>query len=259
MSRFKLKRTAPFLVWLMLIFSTTALVCAQETQYRDDLFPGWEQYKGRILIALAIMTVQSVLISGLLIERNRKKRATLKLAESEHRFGRAFKANPQPMSVTTFADGRYLDANESFLKMSGFAVEEIIGRTSVELGIFESQAHREAVLIRPLRNGSVRNLEMPFRKKDGSYRILLSSSKLLDLGGEKCILVASSDITERKEWEQRLVELTGRLLRTQDEERRRIARELHDVTAQSIGLIMLNLSQVQKAAFRQLFHSEEDS
>lgn len=53
---------------------------------------------------------------------------------------------------------------------------------------------------------------------------------------------------ERKESEQRLEELTARLLRTQDEERRRIARELHDVTAQSIGVIMLNLAQVQKAA-----------
>ena len=54
-------------------------------------------------------------------------------------------------------------------------------------------------------------------------------------------------ITERHESEERLTELTGLLLRTQDEERRRIALELHDVTAQSIGLIMLNLAQVQNA------------
>ena len=54
-------------------------------------------------------------------------------------------------------------------------------------------------------------------------------------------------IAERQVSEQRLAELTGLLLRTQDEERRRIALELHDVTAQSIGLIMLNLSQVQDA------------
>lgn len=50
------------------------------------------------------------------------------------------------------------------------------------------------------------------------------------------------------EREQQLAQLTAKLLLTQDEERRRIARELHDVTAQSIGLIMLNLAQVQNAA-----------
>ena len=50
------------------------------------------------------------------------------------------------------------------------------------------------------------------------------------------------------EREQQLAQLTAKLLLTQDEDRRRIARELHDVTAQSIGLIMLNLAQVQNAA-----------
>lgn len=215
---------------------------------RFKQFTFWEQYKGRILLAAGVMLLQAVLISGLLIERRRKKRAARTLAESEDRFARAFKANPQPMSITTFADGRYVDVNESFVRMSGFSAEELIGRTSVELNMFDSHAHRQAVLLTPLNNGSLRNLEMSFRKKDGSNRVLLSSYELLELHGEKCILVASSDITERKESEQRLAELTGRLLRTQDDERRRIARELHDVTAQSIGLIMLNLSLVKTSA-----------
>ena len=215
---------------------------------RFKQFTFWQQYKGRILLTLGVMVLQSVLISGLLIERRRNKRAAQTLAESEDRFARAFRSNPQPMSITTFSEGKYVDVNESFVRMSGFTVEELIGRTSIELKIFESQAHRESVLLRPLKNGSLRNLEMDFRRKDGTNRVLLSSYELLDLRGEKCILVASSDITERKESEQRLAELTGRLLRTQDDERRRIARELHDVTAQGIGVMMLNLSQVQSAA-----------
>ena len=211
-------------------------------------FAFWEQYQGRIAVVVAVMLLQTILISGLLIERSRKKRASQKLAESEDRFGRAFKANPPPMSITTLADGKYVDVNESFVKMSGFTRQELIGHTSIGLGVFESQAHREATMVRSLKNGSVRNFELTFRKKDGSYRTLLSSLELLDLRGEKCVLIASTDITERKESEQRLAELTGRLLRTQDEERRRIARELHDVTAQNLGLLMLNLAQVQQGS-----------
>jgi two-component system NarL family sensor kinase len=208
----------------------------------------WDQYKGRILVVLAVILVQTALIASLLIERRREKRAAKNLIESEGRFAKVFSANPQPMSLTTFAEGRYIDVNQSFLNMSGYTRDEVVGRTSTDLLIFESAEQREALLVKPLRTtGAVRNLEMKFRNKGGSFRILLSSAELVEIAGKNCILVASSDITERKESEERLAELTGRLLRTQDEERRNIARELHDVTAQSIGMIMLNLGQLQSA------------
>jgi len=99
-----------------------------------------------------------------------------------------------------------------------------------------------------LQTGSARNVEVPFSTKTGEMRVWLCSAKLIEFAGQKSILGAVTDITERKETERQLAQLSARLLKTQDEERRRIARELHDVTAQSIGLIMLNLAQVQNAA-----------
>ena len=197
----------------------------------------------------AIIAVQAFLIAGLLFQRSRRWRANRQLVESEQQFSKAFKANPQPMSITTLVEGRYVDVNESFLRMSGYTREEVIGHTSAELNIFETPEHRDTILVQPLvASGGLRNFELQFRRKDGEFRTLLSSAELIELRGTRCILVASSDITERKESEHTLAELTGRLLRTQDEERRHIARELHDVTAQSIGLILLNLAQVQVGA-----------
>jgi len=198
---------------------------------------------------VAVIVVQALLIAGLLFQRSRRWRANRQLAESEQQFSKAFKANPQPMSITTLAEGRYLDVNDSFLRMSGHTRAEVIGHTSAELNIFETREHRDTILVQPLlASGGLRNFELKFRRKDGDFRTLLSSAELIELGGTRCILVASSDITERKESEHTLAELTGRLLRTQDEERRHIARELHDVTAQSLGLILLNLAQVQGGA-----------
>jgi len=165
----------------------------------------WSQYKGRIIGAVAIMILEGLLIAGLLIERGRKKRATNKLSESEQRFAKAFKANPQPMSLTTLAEGRYLEVNESFLQMSGFTRGEVIGRTSVDLGIFESPNYRTDVLVEPLlKSGGVRNLEMEFRTSSGATRTLLSSAEIIELAGVKCILKASSDITERNVLEREL-------------------------------------------------------
>jgi PAS domain S-box-containing protein len=64
---------------------------------------------------------------------------------------------------------------------------------------------RSVFLVNPLiRTGSVRNLEMKFRRKTGEFRVLLSSAELLELNGYACILVASSDISERKALEENL-------------------------------------------------------
>src|SRR6202008_2108683 len=66
-----------------------------------------------------------------------RKRATDELRRSEERFGKAFRANPQPMSITAF-DGRYIDGNDSFLAMSGYTRDEVIGHTSMELNVWQS-------------------------------------------------------------------------------------------------------------------------
>jgi two-component system NarL family sensor kinase len=129
--------------------------------------------------------------------------------------------------------------------MSGYARDEVIGHTSNELRNFQDPVDRDIQLVQPLlRSGVVRNFELNFRTKNGAFRTLLSSAELLELAGEQCILVASSDITERKTLEQELMNLTAQLFRLQDEERRKIARELHDGTAQNLFAISVNLAKV---------------
>ncbi len=263
----KSKRTIVLFVWLLFASPLAVEVSARHTAalHPDgpsgpgalhlalNLQPDTEQGlltggRRNVLIAGAIIVLQAALISALLIERSRKRRATAELVESEERFAKAFKANPQPMMLTTLVEGRFVDVNESFGALSGFTREEIIGRTCLEVGFFSSEGQRNATIAPLLQTGSAHNVELNLPLKNGETRVLLCSAELIELGGEKYIVVALSDITERKESELQLAQLTAKLLTTQDEERRRIARELHDVTAQSIGLIMLNLAQVQKAA-----------
>lgn len=237
------RRTILLFVWLTLTFWPARVLCAQTSTERSI-----GDRNSSALVVSMIAVLEAFVILALLIDRYRKKRAAREPHESEEHFATVFRANPQPMVLTTLKTGRVLDVNESALRLSGYTRDEIIGRTSLEIGIFHSEEHRKAAIGKLLQTGLAPNLELHFPLKNGENRLLLCSAALIELAGEQCILIACSDITERKEAEQQLAQLSARLLRTQDEERRRIARELHDVTAQSIGLIMLNLAQVQNAA-----------
>jgi PAS domain S-box-containing protein len=123
------------------------------------------------------------------------------LRASEERFAKAFHSNPQPMSITSLEEGRYVDVNECWLKMSGYTREEIIGHTSLELNVWGSPDVRADFVNLLLQQGAIRNLETQFRTKSGGVRVLLSSAELIELGGRRCILMSSSDITERKQAE----------------------------------------------------------
>ena len=139
-----------------------------------------------------------------------RKLALLELQRSEERFGKAFRANPQPMSLTTISEGRYLDVNESFLQMSGYRRDEVIGHTSIELNIWETPAVRQEFVKSLLEHGSLVNMETRFRAKEGHFRVLLSSAELLEIADEKCLIVASSDVTERVAAQQALRESEAR-------------------------------------------------
>jgi PAS domain S-box-containing protein len=66
----------------------------------------------------------------MLTEHSRMEEA---LRLSEERFSKAFNASPSTMAITSLNDGRFIDANDNFCKVVGYAREEIIGKTSLEV------------------------------------------------------------------------------------------------------------------------------
>lgn len=157
---------------------------------------------------------QALLILGLFIIRKRKRQAETEPARlahlveksSDERFARAFHANPQPMWMTMLATGFFVDANDSFLAMSGYTREEVIGHTSLELGMWETPAARPEFVKEMQEKGAVVNHEARFRAKDGSLRVLLSSAETFEIDGEVFLLVSSNDITERVAHQRALLE-----------------------------------------------------
>jgi PAS domain S-box-containing protein len=127
------------------------------------------------------------------------------LLAARRRFQVLFERNPQPISISRLSDGRFVDANEAYLKLTGFSRLEIVGRARAELGIWPPDRWEQ--LASALReNGSLQRVEVPCRTKDGRVRLLEASAEPIDFDGEACALVASTDITERRAAEDALRE-----------------------------------------------------
>jgi PAS domain S-box-containing protein len=176
----------------------------------------WKTKDGRILwvetnlAAIVDEQGKTIGLRGVILDITERKAAEEALRQSEERFKKAFTANPQPMSLTTLAGGVYLDVNEAFLTMSGYSREEVIGHSSYELKIWETPEARHAFIEQLKDRDSIVNVETRFRTKDGSLRVLLSSAEELELAGEVCLLMASSDITESVAAQQALRESEAR-------------------------------------------------
>ncbi len=163
----------------------------------------WLATKGRVIRSADGRAERMI---GVNLDVTDRHRALEELRESQERFAKAFHSNPQPMSLTLLATGEYIDVNNSFLQVSGYRREEVIGKTSLELNIWGSPAVREAFIGKLKAKGSLVNEETKLRSKNGSMRVLLSSAEELEIYGKRCLLVASSDITERVLVQQALKE-----------------------------------------------------
>jgi two-component system, cell cycle sensor histidine kinase and response regulator CckA len=124
--------------------------------------------------------------------------------KAEETFRKAFDANPEPMTISSIAEGRYIDVNEAFLRVTGHAREEVINRTSQELNFWEKPEARTELVTTLRTEGSVRNLEITYRTKSGEQRVALDSSEIIEVGGQKCMISILRDMTEQKSLEKQL-------------------------------------------------------
>ncbi|MFO0706740.1 MAG: PAS domain S-box protein [Nitrospira sp.] len=145
-------------------------------------------------------------IASLTKELTDRKQAEEALRQSEERFAKVFRLSSYPIGITDLASGCCLDINDAALRLFEFNREEVIGHTTLLLGIWPNPEDR-ARMVTQLKAGTpVRNLELAFKTKSGSHRHILVSSDLIELNGRTCLLTIGHDITERKQAEAALRE-----------------------------------------------------
>lgn len=130
---------------------------------------------------------------------------------------KAFRSSPDSITITSAGDGEILEVNEGFEQMSGYSHDEVIGKYSIELGIWRDAARRRQLIDELQASGSVRESSIELVTKSGQVRACVVSAELLVIAGKSCILAVTRDVTEQKEAEEKLRELSETLRREQVE------------------------------------------
>jgi PAS domain S-box-containing protein len=119
-------------------------------------------------------------------------------------FAKVFRSSPHPIGITELESGRCVEVNDACLEIFGFRRDEVVGQTTLMLGIWPDPQERSRFIDRLKAEGKVRNVEVAMRMKDGELRRFIISTDLITLGGKRCLLTIGNDITERKQAEEAL-------------------------------------------------------
>ena len=153
--------------------------------------------------------------------------------------------------ITRLKDGKIIEVNDRFTDVFGHTRAEAIGKTTLQLGLFVDPADRRKFAAEVKSRGYLRNLELVARKKNGEPIPVSISANLLERSGEPILLNITRDMTEQKRAQddlqhsnERLRALGARLFAIREEERTRVAREIHDQLGQALTAIKFDLKSL---------------
>ena len=134
-------------------------------------------------------------------------RARQAARQSAELFSKAFDFSPINMTITRVSDGRFLAVNGAEDRVQGFTAAELLGRTSVEVGVWRDDAERQQFIAELRRQSHVDGRDTQMRHKDGSMIDCRMWSVIIDIAGQPCVLSSTINTTDQKRREALLIDM----------------------------------------------------
>ena len=226
--------------------SESALPPGTVVEYRQLTF--WQRDRKYIVIAIALIVAQALLIAGLLLQRSRKRKAEAVLLESEERFRVMADTTP---SLVWMCDsrGRINYLNGRRLAFTGRDANADDGDNWITYVHRDDVEHVLGALYEALKTKQSFSQEYRLRRNDGAYRWMfdVASPRVNGDGSFGGFIGSAIDTTDQKLAQQALEKVSGQLIAAQEQERSRIARELHDDICQRLALLSMELEQANRS------------
>jgi len=190
---------------------------------------------------IAVTSVTGLILAAVIVERIRTEERLLDQAQ-------LLDLANDAIFVRTF-DDTITYWNQGAERLYGWSREEVLGRPIHDTLRTEFPQPFSEIRAQVLRDGTWQG-ELTHSRRDGSRITVASRWSLWRNKDERPLgfLELNTDMTDRKQAEENVRALSGRLLKLQDDERRHIARELHDSAGQLLVALGMNLASVQKEA-----------
>lgn len=176
---------------------------AQVAAYMQSLEPGWREWMvmtkdGRsVPIDWANIRLSDETMVGIGMDQRERKKSEAALRQSEAKFSKAFYSSPTFLFISELETGVFIEVNNAYCKMIDYTREEMIGRSSVELGIISAPQRSE--LIRKLKGaGRLQDMELQITTRTGEAKICLFAAEPMEYQGRSCLIYSGFDITARK-------------------------------------------------------------
>lgn len=123
---------------------------------------------------------------------------------AEDRFEKTFNANPAPALICRLSDLRYVRVNRGFLEMTGYAQDDVLGRSAYEIDILDHAENKDS-LVAALNSGTtIPQTEAVLRLPAGGCKCIIVAGQPIDMGEESCMLFTFIDLDPRKRVEDTL-------------------------------------------------------
>ncbi|TGN20004.1 PAS domain-containing sensor histidine kinase [Leptospira idonii] len=184
-----------FLFYVGLNFARIILIF---TDMQSVIFNNSSPFNSVYFTSLLILEVIWVtLFFALTGIRNR-----MEIREMKEHFEMIFRTSPEAILISRMSDGKILNLNEGFVRITGYTMEEALGKSPLELGIWQSVENRERMRSELFEKGYCENLEFEFQKKDKTKFTGIVSSRVIEVNGEEQVISVTRDISQRKEAER---------------------------------------------------------
>ncbi len=183
------------------VLRQTIAALEQQGEQRLGVQPHRRKDGGLLDLDVSIGAIESggrALLCVVARDLTERLRTQASLRESEERFRVAFQTVPDALTISGDDDGVYVAANEGFARVSGWSVEEGLGKTALALDLWADPHDREVVQAKLRTEGSLREVEARFKRKDGTPFTGAISGRFMEVGGKRYYLSVTRDITERK-------------------------------------------------------------